>query len=204
MRKTITGPGADHQGEITIHSECNGIALTPDFVIPAGTPEGDRTKQYDDIPTPANCTVTETADGHTSTVSAVVDGSGQTVEFPPGDIVEADITDTYGLVPGQLEVTKTIAGTQAGKQDAVTITTECVPTALTRPTLVIPATHPPGVYSQVYSQIAAGSMCTSTETVDGHTSTVSVVVSGSPATTTIPRPPPTTGRQRHRRRLRSR
>jgi hypothetical protein len=28
----------------------------------------------------------------------------------PGEIAEADISDTYGLLPGQLEVTKTIAG----------------------------------------------------------------------------------------------
>ena len=40
VRKTIAGPGADHHGEIVIHSECNGKALTPDFVIPAGHPGG--------------------------------------------------------------------------------------------------------------------------------------------------------------------
>ena len=73
--------------------------------------------------------MTETVDGHTSTVSVVVEGSGQTVEVPPGDIVEADVTDTYGLLPGQLEVTKTIAGTEAGTQGAVTIHTECTDTA---------------------------------------------------------------------------
>ena len=53
---------------------CDGKALTPDFVIPAGTPAGDQTKQYDHIRAPAKCTVTETADGHTSAVSVVVDG----------------------------------------------------------------------------------------------------------------------------------
>ena len=78
MRKTIAGPAAGQQGEITIHSECDGTALTPDFVIPAGTPAGDQTRQYDNIRVPATCTVTETVDGHTSTVSVDVDGSGQT------------------------------------------------------------------------------------------------------------------------------
>ena len=116
VTKTIAGPGAGQQGEIRIHTECDGKALTPDFVIPAGTPAGDQTKQYDQIPAPATCTVTETADGHTSTVSVVVDGSGQTVSVPAGEIAEADISDTYGLVPGQLEVTKTIAGPAAGQQ----------------------------------------------------------------------------------------
>ena len=35
---SITGPAAGQQGEIRIHTECNGTALTPDFVIDAGAP----------------------------------------------------------------------------------------------------------------------------------------------------------------------
>ena len=143
VRKTIAGPGAGHQGEIRIHSVCNGDALTPDFVIPAGTPAGDQTKQYDHIRVPATCTITETANGHTSTVSVVVEGSGQTVSVPTGDIVEADVSDTYGLLPGQLEVTKTIAGPLAGQQGMVVIHTVCNGTALT-PDFVIPAGAPRG------------------------------------------------------------
>ena len=106
VRKTIAGPAAGQQGPITVHSECNDKALTPDFVIPGGAPAGTQTKPYDGIPAPAKCTVTETADGHTSAVSVVVEGSGQPVSVPAGDIVEAHISDTYGLLPGQLEVTK--------------------------------------------------------------------------------------------------
>ena len=83
VRKTIAGPAAGQQGEITIHSECDGKALTPDFVIPAGTPASDQTMQYDNIRVPATCTVTETVDGHTSTVSVDVVGSGQTVSVRP-------------------------------------------------------------------------------------------------------------------------
>ena len=83
VRKTIAGPAAGQQGQITIHSECHGKALTPDFVIPAGTPAGDQTMQYDNIRVPAKCTVTETVDGHTSTVSVDVVGSGQTVSVDP-------------------------------------------------------------------------------------------------------------------------
>ncbi len=110
------------------------------------------------------------------------------MEVPPGDIVEADVTDTYGLLPGQLEVTKTIAGTEAGTQGAVTIETSCLADGVTTTLapFTIPANSKPGVYSQLYSPIPAGAVCTSTETVDGHTSTVSVVVEGSPATTTMP------------------
>ena len=184
VRKTIAGPGAGQQGEIRIHTVCNDNALTPDFVIPAGTAAGDQTQQYDDIRVPAKCKVTETADGHTSSVSVVVQGSGQTVSVPAGDIVEADVSNTYGLVPGQLEVTKTIAGPDAGQQGMVVIQTVCNGTALT-PDFVIPAGAPAGVPSYIYSGVPAG-RCVVTETADGHTSAVTADVLGSPHTTTIP------------------
>ncbi|MGA8719162.1 MAG: thioester domain-containing protein [Solirubrobacteraceae bacterium] len=184
VRKTIAGPAAGQQGQITIHSECDGKALTPDFVIPAGTPAGDQTKQYDNIRLPARCTVTETVDGHTSTVSVDVVGSGQTVSVPAGDIAEADISDTYGLVPGQLEVTKSITGPLAGQQGPIVIHTVCNGTALS-PDLVIPP-GATGDHSQMYSNIPTPASCVVTETVDGATSTVSVVVTGSPDTVTIP------------------
>ncbi|MBV9192973.1 MAG: thioester domain-containing protein [Solirubrobacterales bacterium] len=182
VRKTIAGPAAGKQGEIRIHTVCDGKALTPDFVIPAKSPAGEQTKQYDDIPVPAHCKVTETADGHSTAVSVVVEGSGQTVSVGPGEIAEADISDTYGLVPGQLEVTKTIAGSLAGHQGEVVIHTFCNGTAL--PDFVIPA-GATGDQSHIYSGIPTPAKCTVTETVDGHTSTVSVDVIGSPDTVTI-------------------
>jgi hypothetical protein len=185
VRKTIGGPGAGQQGAVTIHTVCNGLALTPDFVIPAGVPAGDQTKQYDKIPAPATCTVTETADGHNSSVSVVVGGSGQTVPVTPGAIAEADVTDTYGLLPGQLQVTKTIAGTLAGQQGAVTIQTVCNGTALT-PDFVIPAGTPAGDHSTIYSDIPTPASCVVTETADGHTNAVPVTVTGSPQTSNIP------------------
>jgi hypothetical protein len=183
VRKTIAGPAAGQQGPITIHSECDGTALAPDFAIPAGAPAGDQTMQYDQIPAPATCTVTETTDGHTSTVSVDVTGSGQTVSVAPGEIAEADIGDTYGLAPGQLEVTKTIAGPLAGQQGQVVIHTVCDGTALA-PDFVIPA-GATGDQSQVYSGIPTPASCVVTETANGSTSTVSAVVSGSPQTATI-------------------
>ncbi|MBV8954673.1 MAG: hypothetical protein JO179_11080, partial [Solirubrobacterales bacterium] len=185
VRKTIAGPAAGKQGEVRIHTVCNGRALTPDFVIPAGTPAGERTKRYDGIRVPAKCKVTETADGHTSSVSVVVEGSGQTVSVGPAEIATADISDTYGLVPGELEVTKTIAGEAAGLQGSITIHTVCNGTALT-PDFVIPAGTGAGVQSHLYSGIATPATCTVTETVNGQTSTVSVVVSGSPHSVSIP------------------
>ena len=80
MTKTIAGPAAGQQEEIRIHTECGGKVLTPDFVIGAGATAGDRFKRYDDIPAPTTCKVTETADGSTSAVSVVVEGSGQAVD----------------------------------------------------------------------------------------------------------------------------
>jgi hypothetical protein len=184
VRKTIAGPAAGQQGEIRIHSECDGTPLTPDFVIPANAPSGQLTKQYDGIPAPATCTVTETADGHTSTVSVVVQGSGQTVSIPPGTIPEAGLGDTYGLAPGQLEVTKTIAGELAGQQGQVVIHTVCNGTPLT-PDLVIPA-GATGDHSQIYSEVPTPASCVVTETTNGQTSTVSALVTGDGQTITVP------------------
>ena len=184
VRKTIAGPGAGQQGEIRIHSECNGHALHPDFVIPAGTPAGEQTRQYDHIRVPAECTVTETANGHTSTVTVDVEGSGQTVHVPAGDIVEADVSDTYGLVPGQLEVTKTIAGVAAGAQGEVVIHTVCNGTALT-PDFIIPAGTPAGDQSLIYAPVPTPAKCVVTETMDGHASAVSAAIIGTPHTVTV-------------------
>jgi Domain of unknown function (DUF5979)/Thioester domain len=184
VRKTVAGPGAGIQGEVTIHTVCSGRALRPDFVIPAGTPAGLRTKQYDRIRAGSRCTVTETADGHTNAVSVVVEGKRQTVRVRAGGIVDVNISDTYGLVPGQLEVNKTITGVAAGLQGPITIHTVCDGTALT-PDFVIPANAPAGVQSHIYSGIPTPATCTVTETADGATSAVSVDVSGSPDTVQI-------------------
>ena len=63
VTKTIAGPLAGHQGPVTIHVVCNGTALSPDFVIAAGTPAGNVSHSFDGIPAGSACTVTETADG---------------------------------------------------------------------------------------------------------------------------------------------
>jgi hypothetical protein len=186
VSKTIAGPAAGQQGSITIHTVCDGTALTPDYVIDAGAPAGEPTPmQYDEIPAPAKCTVTETADGHTGAVSVVVDGSGQTVSVGVGKIAQADILDTYGLAPGQLEVTKTIAGPLAALRGTVVIHTVCDGAPLT-PDLVIGSATAAGDHSQLYSGIPTPASCVVTETADGHTSTVPVVVTGSPSTVSIP------------------
>jgi hypothetical protein len=161
VRKTIDGPAAGQQGDITIHTVCGGNALTSDFVIGAGASAGDHFKRYDGIPAGTSCTVTETADGHTSAVSVAVVGSGRTVSVPAGHAVEADISDTYGLRPGQLEVIKTITGPLAGEQGKVVIQTVCNGTPLTD--FVIPAGTPGGDQSHIYSNIPAPADCVVTD-----------------------------------------
>ena len=74
VTKTIAGPLAGQQGPITIHVVCNGTALSPDFVIGAGSAAGSVSHSFDGIPAGSVCTVTETADGGTTTVLAIVVG----------------------------------------------------------------------------------------------------------------------------------
>jgi LPXTG-motif cell wall-anchored protein len=102
VTKTIAGPGAGSQGEVRITVTCNGTAL-PDFVIPAGT-TGTVTKTYEDIATPAECTITETVDGANAVVTVVTVNGSQTVAVPADETTNnpvngQPITDTYGLVP---------------------------------------------------------------------------------------------------------
>ena len=122
VRKTITGPGAGLQGEITIQPVCDGTAL-PALVIPAGTPAGFRSQLYPKLAAGTVCTITESGNGSNTAVSVVVTGDDQ-VTVPPGGIVTAELTDTYNLNPGSLVVNKTIAGAGAGQQGQITITVD--------------------------------------------------------------------------------
>ena len=138
VKKTITGPGAGLQGEITIQPTCGGTAL-PAFVIPAGTPAG-FSSQLPETRGGHPCTITETGDGANSAVSVVVTGDEQ-VTVPPGGTATAERTDTYNLNPGSLVVNKTITGAGAGQQGPITITVTCVQrqTTTLHPCLIIPA-----------------------------------------------------------------
>ena len=76
---------------------CDGEALTPDFVIPAGTPAGDKSQTYEDIPAGSLCTVTETSDGSVVGTDVVVIGAGQEATIPSGKSETVHVTDTYRL-----------------------------------------------------------------------------------------------------------
>ena len=110
VKKTVDGSAAGHREEIVIHTVCDGIALTPDLVIPPGAPPEDYSHTYSPIPAGTKCTVTETVDGSSTSVEVIVTGDGQEVTIPPGEGASADIKDTYNDAPGALLVRKTIAG----------------------------------------------------------------------------------------------
>ena len=148
-------------------------------MIPAGA-TGLSEQTYDDIPIGSACTVSEVTDGASNAVS-VTTVVQQPDPIAAGQEVTADITNTYDFVPGSLMVTKTITGSGAGEQGAVTITVTCesgnTETTLTPP-FVIPA-GATGAHTYTYHDIPAGSTCTVLEDPDGSHSNLAVVKSGS-------------------------
>lgn len=181
VKKSIKGPGAGQQGEIVIQPTCGGTDLAA-FTIPAGA-TGEPSKTYQVAPGSV-CTITETVDGHTSTVTVTVDGSGQTVTVAGGSSVDAVLTDTYGIAPGSLTVTKAIAGGAAGQQGPITISVTCNEngTDTPLPEFTIAAGAAAGSTSRTYTGIPAGSVCTATETSTGDTSTITTTVTGDDGT----------------------
>ena len=184
VTKTITGPAAGDQGDITITVTCDGVELEPAFTIPAQAAADDYSFTYTDIPTPATCNIVEDPDGTTDTVTVLKGRSGQQVTIDPGEDVSAGITDTYRAVPGELVVNKTITGPAAGQQGEVTITVVC-DDDVDRPPFVIAAGTSGSTESRTYTNIPAGTSCTVTETDDGGSDAVDVTIDGSPQTVTI-------------------
>ena len=171
VTKDIAGPAAGQQGQVSIGVSCvlGGAQTTLDpFVIPAGQAAGIVSHTYQGIPAGSTCTVAETEDGSTSTVSVQTVGGNQALAVPARDEVVANITDTYYVatpVRGALTVTKTITGPAAGQQGAITIAVSCNGTALSD--FVIPAGTPASTVSRSYAGIADGSTCIATETGNG-------------------------------------
>ena len=182
VTKTISGVSAGEQGAIIIGVNCDGLPL-PEFTIPAGA-TGPQSHTYDNIPAGLTCTVTEQADGSTSTIGVVTTGSPQDVTIGANAEASADLTDTYGPVPGSLEVRKTINGPSAGSQGDITIDVTC--DSATLPDWTIPAGTGATTLTNTYQDIPAGSSCTVTETSNGATTTVTATVAGANQTVTVP------------------
>ena len=77
--------------------------MAPDFVIPARAPAGSVSHSFDGIPAGSVCTVNETADGATNTVTAAVSGDGQPVTIPAGRVVPVNVMDVYENATGSLK-----------------------------------------------------------------------------------------------------
>jgi Domain of unknown function (DUF5979) len=131
------------------------------------------------------CIVVETADGHSTTVTATVTGNAHKATVGAGEEVPVHIADLYADTPGSLTVTKTIAGEAAGKQGPVAILVACGEPAVDF-AFLIPAGAAAGSVKRSFDGIPAGSKCIVTETADGSTNTVSAVVLGSGAQATVP------------------
>ena len=95
VTKTVTGAAAGRQGQVEILVSCGGPVHEYSYVLPAGTPAGSLPRRFDGIPAGSTCRVTETVDGHTSSVTATVVGSGQEVLVSPASTGAVTITDTY-------------------------------------------------------------------------------------------------------------
>ena len=182
--KGLLGPAAGLQGPITITATCGGTAL-PSFVIPAGTPAGLQQHFYDNIPGNSSCTVTETADGTTSTVVVtVIGGSTHTATVLPATVTPVRFTDLFTHSPGVLAVTKNITGTAAGTQGSIAILVDCGQST-SQFAILIPANTPAGAISRSFNNIPAGSTCTVTELSNGASSAVPVTTTGSGQQVTV-------------------
>ena len=192
VTKTIAGPLAGDQGQVTIHVVCNGAAQLPDFIIAARTPAGSYSQSFGPVAAGSVCTVAETADGATDSVAAIVSGNGESVTVPAGAAVPVNVMDVYERGPspapdvatGALRVSKVIAGPGAGQQGRVAILVACGDPLHTYAFLIPPHTRP-GSVSRYFPGLPAGSRCAVTETANGHTSTVESVTARERRTVTI-------------------
>jgi hypothetical protein len=183
VNKTITGDGAGQQGAVTISVTC-GATAEPDFVIPAGTAAGTVAQAYTGIPAGTVCTVAETANGATGTVRVDTAGSLQSVTIAANGSGTANITDTNTLAPGSLMVTKSLTGSAAGQQSLIGILIACGGGNVFA--YLIPPGTQAGDLPRVFNGIPAGSTCTIVETINGSTSTVTVVSVGSGQQVAVP------------------
>ncbi len=180
VTKAITGDGAGLQGEIVLQIDC-GTAFNEPFVIPAGTPAGETSREVTGLPAGTSCTVTETSSGSTQQVT-VTPGTPVTVTIAPGATVEAALSNTVSKLAGGLKVTKLITGDAAGAQGEIVLRIRC-DTGLDE-SFAIPALSAAGTYVRSFGDLPAGSACTVTEPSTGATQGVAVRT-GEPVTVTV-------------------
>ena len=95
MTKTIAGPAAREHGRISILVACGGLLHTYAFLIPARTGPGSVSRFFPDLPAGSRCTVTETTNGHTSTVAVAATGKRNKVTIHAKRTATVHLTDTF-------------------------------------------------------------------------------------------------------------
>ncbi len=95
VTKTIAGPAAHRHGPISILVVCGGPIHTYAFRIRAHTGPGSVSRYYPDLPAGSRCTVTETTDGHTSTVAVTATAKGKKVTIHANRTATVHLTDTF-------------------------------------------------------------------------------------------------------------
>ncbi|MBD7994537.1 Cys-Gln thioester bond-forming surface protein [Arthrobacter sp. Sa2CUA1] len=96
VSKTITGAAAGAQTEVRISVVCTagGATVLEDTVlIPAGA-TGSVTTEFPELPAGSDCSVTETANGSTASISATAAGGGRVI-IPAGGAVESPLNNAY-------------------------------------------------------------------------------------------------------------
>ena len=178
VNKSIAGPVAGQQGEVTLEVTCtleSAVVAEGSFTVTAGTTGTVPAGTLTGIPEGASCAVTEPVTGESTEIGVVVD-LPDSVTIAAGATATATVTDTYSQNPGLLRVTKVIAGEAAGNQDAVEVDVLCTLGGETvfEETSQIPAGETGEVEAQ-FLNIPAGASCAITEPVTGATEFVQVV-----------------------------
>ena len=179
VTKTILGEAAGSQEAVTINIDC-GTGYQFTLEVPAASITG-ASQTFDGIPAGSTCTVTEPVTGGTTTVLAVP-SLPQPVTIAAGTTALATVADTYTFAPGTLVVEKFFTGEAAGNHGPVVLQIVCG-TALNT-TVTIPAgqTEP---FTDEFSGVPAGTVCTVTEPTTGSTEEVTATPT-LPADVTIP------------------
>ncbi|WP_162564406.1 MULTISPECIES: DUF5979 domain-containing protein [Microbacterium] len=172
--KSIVDPGGWATAPFTVAMTCAIADATPDPVFQEThtlTPPDDLVWTVDNLPTGAECTVTEPGTGgaNDSTTSVTL-----TVSDDPTVPVEADITNTFTV--GSLEVQKELDGAPANALDPATTDTYTVSLACTREVNgeTVDVTVPGGATRTItgagtalYEGLPTDALCTVTETDAG-------------------------------------
>jgi len=74
---------------------CGDSAHTYAFLIPAHARPGSQSRSFADIPAGSRCTITETANGHTSTVEATRGGRRKSLTIQANRTSTVHVTDTF-------------------------------------------------------------------------------------------------------------